>query len=162
MIKIRRLLTQESSDCHNLIKLNIAEENYFKKLGWGSNQIKKQLLKKNNFSIALFNKDLITAFILGDIISVEKIIEYEILLVYVNFNNRKLGYASKLLNKIPFLLRYNDLKKIYLEVSSDNYSAINLYKKNDFMLSGLRKNYYKGQGTDNKVNALLFEKKINE
>ena len=100
------------------------------------------------------------SFVMGDIISIEKIIEYEILLVYVNFNYRLLGYASKLLNEIPSVLKHRNLEKIYLEVSSDNVDAIELYKNNNFVQIGIRKNYY--YITKKKSDALLFEKKINE
>ena len=41
-------------------------------------------------------------------------------MIYVNYKYRNLGYASKLLNKIPLALNQNQLKKIYLEVSSNN------------------------------------------
>ena len=55
---------------------------------------------------------------------------------------RKLGYASKLLTNIPNFLQNKTMKKIYLEVASNNYQAINLYKKNNFRQNGYRKNYY--------------------
>ena len=136
------------------------EKTYYEKIGWGLNQFKNQLTKENNFSLALFDNDIMTSFALGDIISIEKIVEYEILLIYVNFNYRQLGYASKLLNEIPIALNQNHLKKIYLEVSSDNPKAIKLYQKNNFIQTGSRKNYYKF--ANKKFNALLFEKTIDE
>ena len=82
------------------------------------------------------------------------------MLVYVNFNYRKLGYANKLLNEIPISLKYNHLKKIYLEVSSDNLNAIKLYKNNNFVQVGIRKNYY--SFFNSKFDALIFEKKFYE
>ena len=160
MLKINKLKSENFFDCHNLIATNKNDKLYFENLGWKLNQFKKQLLKDNNFSLGLFNNDLIISFVIGDIISIEKITEYEILLIYVNFNYRKLGYACKLLNEIPLSLNKNHLKKIYLEVSSDNSSAIKLYQKNNFLQTGARKNYYKF--IIKKFDALLFEKKIYE
>ena len=160
MLKIKKLSSEKFCDCYNLITTNKNDEIYYKNLGWILNQFKKQLFKKNNFSLALFNDDLMISFIIGDIISIEKIIEYEILLIYVNFNYRQLGCASKLLNEIPIALNQDHLKKIYLEVSSDNYKAIKLYKNNKFIQTGTRKKYY--QFNNNKFDALLFEKKIYE
>ena len=160
MLKINKLKSEFFFDCYNLIATNKNDKTYFENLGWKLYQFKKQLLKDNNFSLALFNDDLIISFVIGDIISIEKIVEYEILLIYVNFNYRQLGYASKLLNEIPIALNQNHLKKIYLEVSSDNSKAIKLYQKNNFIQTGTRKNYYKF--ANKKFNALLFEKIIDE
>ena len=156
MLKIKKLLPANYTDCYEIISTFLEDNNYFKALGWTLSQFKKQLLEDNNFSLALFDDNFIKSFIIGNIISVEKITEYEILLIYVNINNRKLGYASKLLNKIPLFLNDIHLNKIYLEVSSDNLAAIKLYKNNNFTQTGIRKNYY--QFSNKKFDALFFEK----
>ena len=160
MLKIKKLLPSNYFDCSDLIEINKEDSIYFKKLGWSRDQFKNQLVKRNNFSLALFSNDLMISFVVGDIISIEKIVEYEILLIYVNFNYRLLGYASKLLNGIPFLLKHKNLKKIYLEVSSDNHNAINMYKKNYFKKIAIRKNYY--NFFNEKFDAQIFEKIIYE
>ena len=160
MLNIKKLLPKNFYNCYNLITTNNQEKIYFKKLGWGINQFKNQLIKENNFSLALFDDDLMISFIIGDIISIEKIIEYEILLIYVNFNYRQLSYASKLLNEIELVLKSSILKKIYLEVSLDNIPAIKLYEKNNFIKTDIRKKYY--NFNDKKVDAFIFEKIINE
>jgi ribosomal-protein-alanine N-acetyltransferase len=140
------------------MKKNKEDTIYFEKIGWKISQFKNQLSKENNFSLALYKDDLMISFVIGDIISIEKIIEYEILIIYVNFQSRQLGYASKLLNEISLALSKKNLKKIYLEVSSDNFSAIKLYNNNNFIKTGVRKNYY---NLENKIfDAFLYEKKI--
>ena len=160
MFKIKKLLPKNYFDCVNTISQNKNDEIYYKKLGWKINQFKIQFLKNNNFSIGLFKKNLMISFIIGDIITIEKKIEYEILLIYVNFNYRNKGYASKLLNEIPTALNPKNLKKIYLEVSSDNATGINLYRNNDFVQTGVRKKYYH---IGKKIfDAILFEKIIYE
>ena len=160
MLHIKKLSHEDFKCCFNLINDTYKEKVYFEKLGWGLNQFKNQLIKENDFSLALFDDHLMTSFILGDIISIEKIVEYEILLLYVNNKFRKLGYASKLLNKIQDALGSSILNKIYLEVSSVNVSAIKLYKKNKFNKIGVRKKYY--SYNNKKIDALVFEKIINE
>lgn len=160
MLHIDIIKEEEFYDCYNLISKNKKDMNYFKKLGWKLGQFKSQLFKENNFSLALYSDDSIISFIIGDILSIEKIIEYEILLIYVNFQYRQLGYASKLLNEIPIILKDNPLKKIYLEVASNNFNAIKLYNNNGFIKTGIRKNYYR---LNEKIfDAYLFEKKIYE
>ena len=85
---------------------------------------------------------------------------YEILLIYVNNHKRNIGYATKLLENIQLTLKRYNLKKIFLEVASNNIQAIKLYKKNKFKKIGIRKNYYLMD--NNKINALVFEKIIDE
>ena len=157
MLKIRKLLPNDAFNCNKLMLFNINEKAYFERLGWNLSQLKNQLLKGNNYSLGLFDNNLILSFIIGDMINVEKILEYEILLLYVNFNYRKLGHASKLLNSLPSFFGKNQLKKIYLEVSVENNNAIRLYKKNSFEKIGIRKNYY--QIKNNKFDAIILEKK---
>lgn len=160
MIKIKKLPKHYFLDCYNLIAMKTDEKLYFENLGWKKNQFERQLSKENNFSLGLFGDNSMISFILGDIISIEKITEYEILLIYVNSNYRQLNYASKLLNEIPLILNKNNLKKIYLEVSSNNFNAIKLYENNSFIKTGIRKNYY--QFDNQKFDAFLYEKNIDE
>lgn len=151
---------KNSVNCFNLINNNVYDSEYFKKLGWSENQYRLQFLKKINLGLGLFKNNKLQGFILGDLINIEKEIEYEILLIYVNKDNRKLGYASMLLNEIPVYFREKILNKIYLEVASSNLSALNLYKKNEFQKTGYRKEYY--LINDKRIDAYFFEKKINE
>ena len=67
------------------------------------------------------------------------------------FSRRK-GVAKKMINNIIFIPK---IKNIYLEVSSLNCKAINLYEKIGFKQNGLRKKYYK-----NGSNAILYKMEI--
>ena len=133
---------------------------YFKRLGWNFNQFKSQILKEINYGLGLFNGHTLEGFLLGDLITIEKTTEYEILLIYVNKKKRNLGYATKLLNNIQITLKKKNLKKIFLEVATNNYQAIKLYEKNKFEKNGIRKNYYLMD--NNKIDAFFFEKIIYE
>ena len=79
-------------------------------------------------------------FFFGDLINIEKIAEYEILLFYVAKNFRNEGLGSKLIKKIEE--NCNCLKKIHLEVSEINLQGILFYKKWNFKKIYTRKNYY--------------------
>ena len=74
----------------------------------------------------------------------------EIIDVFTNKNYRNKGYSYNLLKEI---INDNKDKNITLEVSKENISAINLYKKAGFEEVAIRKGYY--DGTD----ALLMLKK---
>ena len=160
MLKIKKILSTHSSDCDDLIKKNMLDFEYFKRLGWNFNQFKSQILKEINYGLGLFNGHILEGFLLGDLITVEKMIEYEILLIYVNKKKRNLGYATKLIENIQITLKKKYLKKIFLEVAINNCQAIKLYKKNKFKKNGIRKNYYLMD--NNKIDAVLFEKIIDE
>ena len=160
MLKIKKILFNHASDCENLLNTNTQDLKYFKRLGWSFNQFKLQTLKEINYGLGIFNGNNLDGFLLGDLITVEKTIEYEILLIYVNNQKRNMGYATKLLENTQLTLKKNNFKKMFLEVASNNYQAIKLYKKNKFKKIGIRKNYYLMD--NNKINALVFEKIIDE
>ena len=113
----------------------------------------------NTGHFAFFDNKL-KGFVIGDIINIDNIIEYEILLIYIDNEKRNLGYASKLLSTIYSGLNHRNLKKIYLEVASNNYKAIKLYTKNGYKKTGTRKKYY--NFTNKKIDAILYEKTIND
>ena len=62
---------------------------YFCKLGWSLNDIKAQAKKRSNYSIELMKFNILNGFIIGDLIYIEKISEYEILLIYAKNICRK-------------------------------------------------------------------------
>lgn len=72
----------------------------------------------------------------------------EILLIYVKDEYRRCGIASKLL----CCLEQSDVENLLLEVSIENESAKNLYKKLGFEVINIRKGYYNG------VDALVMKK----
>ena len=158
MIKINKLKTVHAKECSKLIKFNSSDEIYFRALGWSENQIISQFNKSVNYSIGIFNNNNLIAFLLGDLIYVEKVSEYEILFLYVKTTLRNRGLASELINNILTKTKKLKLKKIFLEVSEDNYAALKLYKKNNFKLFDVRKNYYSID--KEKINALCFKKII--
>ncbi len=76
--------------------------------------------------------------------------ECEILRIGVRKKFRKRGYGQSM---IEFLLEYcldNKKNKVFLEVSSLNRVAIDLYKRLGFEQISTRKNYY-AQGEDAKI-----------
>lgn len=65
----------------------------------------------------------------------------EINYIYVKEEYRKKGVATELLN---YMITTNNFNNITLEVNIKNLNAINLYKKFDFKIINIRKNYYNG------------------
>ena len=109
-------------------------------MGWSSIQIINQLNKDTNLSFGAFYNETLVSFIIGNLFNIEKISEYEILLLYVCKDFRKKGLGTKLLNKIEE--NNTHLKKIYLEVSKNNFEGISFYEKMHFTSAHTRKNYF--------------------
>ena len=103
MLKIKKLLIENFIDCFDLLSESEFDFINFNDLGWSKDQFKSQFHKENNFSLGLFNFSQLIATIVGDVISVEKKSEYEILIPYVDCQTRKLFHATKLINEFPFL-----------------------------------------------------------
>lgn len=73
----------------------------------------------------------------------------EINQIEVESFHRNCGIGSKLLEKMTSIVD----KNITLEVRKDNYSAISLYKKYNFVEVAIRKGYYSG------IDGILMERK---
>ena len=140
MIHYRQLTKDDDNFFKNLISYEGKHYDNFLSMGWSKNQIINQINKKTNLAFGAFYNETLVSFILGDLFNIEKMSEYEILLIYVSKDFRKKGLGTKLLNKIE----ENNirLKKIYLEVSKNNSEGISFYKKMKFIGMHTRKNYF--------------------
>ena len=140
MINYRQLTKDDDNFFKNLISYEGKNYDDFLSLGWSKDQIINQINKKTNLAFGAFYNETLVSFIFGDLFNIEKISEYEILLIYVCKNFRKKGLGTKLLNKIE---ENNPcLKKIYLEVSKNNFEGISFYTKMKFIGTHTRKNYF--------------------
>ena len=74
--------------------------------------------------------------------------EVEIISIGILKEYQQNGYGSIIIREIKNL----NLKKIFLEVSVENFQAINFYLKNGFKKIGIRKGYYKNHM--HKIDAL--------
>ena len=140
MINYRRLTKDDDIFFKNLISYEGKHYDDFLSLGWSKDQIINQIKKKTNLAFGAFYNETLVSFILGDLFNIEKISEYEILLVYVCKDFRKKGLGTQLLNNIE--KNNTRLKKIYLEVSKNNSEGISFYTKMKFIVMHTRKNYF--------------------
>ena len=97
--------------------------------------------KKNDFSVGLWKFNELVGFIICNLISIEKIWEYEILIIYVDKKIFNLGCTPYLIDAISKFPNIKKLSKVIIKVSQSNFSAIYLYKKNAFNKIEIRKNY---------------------
>ena len=80
--------------------------------------------------------------------------EAEIITIGVNPEMRRNGIASAMIGIIEKTLKNQGVKKLFLEVASNNIPAQKLYKNYGFKTVGLRPKYYDG------VDAILMSKDI--
>ena len=119
---------------------------------WNRKQWKDEMNKKGVKVFALFLSNKIIG-----ICTFQKIIdEVHINYFSVNKKYRRNKFGTYLMNYLIGYCEKLNVKKLLLEVSKSNKAAKNFYGKFDFIIVGIRKNYYK-DGSD----ALLKEKKIN-
>jgi len=158
LITIKRLNREDYKLFNELILVEGNNFEEFLKLGWSVSQIKNQLNKKVDLSYGAFYENILISFILGDLINIEKLLEYEILFIYVCKKFRNIGIGTKLLKKIEGIKNSTCLKKIYLEVSEHNRNAKSFYIKMNFKKIYTRKNYYTID--KEKIDAEVFSKTI--
>ena len=154
MINYRKLDKDDNKLFDNLISNEGKYYQGFLNMGRSNNQIINQLNKNTNKSYGAFYNKSLVSFILGDLFNIEKISEYEILLIYVCKFFRKKGLGTKLINQIE--INNSCLKKIYLEVSKNNSDAILFYKKMKFKTVYIRKSYFSFE--NKKIDALAMTK----
>ena len=82
--------------------------------------------------------------------------EAELLKIAVNESSRRSGIATALLNHLIHFLSQRSIKLLFLEVRSQNQSALNFYKKNGFLQIGVRPRYYSNPCDS----ALLYQKML--
>ena len=118
------MITNYIDNYYEYLKENIKEFNieYLKK---ENPFLKNYVFLNNNEPIGLISYSLIYDRI-------------ELEYIWVSFEHRKKGIASKLMDK---MLEENG-NNITLEVRATNENAINLYKKYNFKIVSIRKNYY--------------------
>ena len=155
MINYRQLTKDDDNFFKNLILHEGKNYDDFLSMGWSKHQIINQINKKTNLAFGAFYNETLVSFILGDVFNIEKISEYEILLIYVCKNFRKKNLGTRLIKKIKE--NNNSLKKIYLEVSKNNIDGISFYKNMNFKEVDTRKNYYSIQNKN--IDALVMSKK---
>lgn len=72
----------------------------------------------------------------------------EIFTIAVDKNHREEGIGSKLLSHLINYAKEVGSSEIWLEASTKNIAAVNLYQKYGFEIQTIRKNYYQKTGED--------------
>lgn len=110
---------------------------------------KKHLIKEleSNSFLSHFVEE-IEGKVVGFYISSHVLDEVEIFTIAVDPAYQHMGIGTRLLDHLVKSSKNENVRQIWLEVSTKNLSAINLYEKFGFRIMGLRKNYYQKIGED--------------
>ncbi len=138
----RKITIKDLNDCYKLDLKSL-------KL-WNYKQWENELNNNNREVLGLFLKEIIIGICVYQVISEEA----EIIYFNINPTLKRNGLGSSLFNSFLEKCKNKKIKKIFLEVSHKNYTALNFYKFLGFKATGIRKNYYR-DGSD----AVLQEKK---
>jgi len=105
---------------------------------WKATEINRFLMNENNFSISCsLNTGIIGFCMCQNILD-----SLEICLLLVKKEYRSRGFAKLIFEEIIRFCKDKKIKRIMLEVSTENKIALNFYKSLNFKKVGTRKNYY--------------------
>ena len=121
----------------------------------------EELLKVNNTDF--FSEDDLTLNylllngdeIIGGVDYKHTYTESDLLFIYIKKEYRGNNYSKYLLDESFKELKKIGIKKVFLEVDTENHVAYNLYKSYGFKEISIRKNYY-----NNSHDAIIMEKEV--
>ena len=131
ILNIKEINESEAKDCFLLDSKSL-------KL-WSLAQWKIELKKKDIQAIALYIEKKFIGVCVFQFIFDEANIHF--IAILPQFTKR--GYGKMLFTKFLNISKNNNIKKIFLEVSSKNFPAIQFYESFNFITVGIRKKYYK-------------------
>lgn len=127
-------------------------ENESFEYSWSISQINSELIREKNYNICIKKNNIILAYtfcrVEVDFLEIMKIATKKLL--------RRKGLANLIISKLNDFCIRREINKIFLDVNSNNFAAINFYRKNGFKTDSIRKNYYQ----KSKEDAILMSKKI--
>lgn len=112
---------------------------------WSKKSLIKDLVSNSFLSHYVYEYE---GRIVGFYIASHVLDEVEIFTIAVDSAYRNMGIGKAMLDHLIDISKKRNDKEIWLEVSTKNIAAINLYRKFDFKIIGIRKNYYQKLGED--------------
>ncbi|API59074.1 ribosomal-protein-alanine N-acetyltransferase [Tardibacter chloracetimidivorans] len=132
------------ADWHDVSAVMPVMEDAFDPLygeAWSETQLSALLLGPGNWMLVLEVEERICGFAVARSV----LDEAELMLIAVPQKMRGRGYGRALLDKVIVECRRRNVRRIYLEVRSDNENAVMLYESAGFRPVGRRSGYYRGK-----------------
>lgn len=132
------------TDFNNIKDILISDFDDF----WNTNTFLNELQTENSYYLVAKINDEIVGFAGIKII----LDEADIMNIVTKKDKRNLGIGFCILEKLIYISKEKNIKKLTLEVNDKNLAAIHLYEKLGFKRIAIRKNYY-----NNIDNAIIMQ-----
>lgn len=151
MFKVRELGINNAED---LEKLHAAAFDP----GWSATDFHTHINNEFDDVLGISNEDGMAGFI----VIRTQVDQSEILTIVVDPGRRGQGLGKEILAQAERVARERGAEIMFLDVAADNLSAQVLYQNTGYQRCGTRKAYYRRghNGSDGRVDALLFQKKL--
>ncbi len=121
---------------------------------WNYQQIVDELQRKHGLPLVALTPDgVVQAWCCASQVGNDA----ELLKITVHPERQRVGIGNNLLQALCLFLAQQQVAQLFLEVRSQNHSAIKLYAKLGFREIGRRNNYYKKPADD----AVIFVRRLN-
>lgn len=107
---------------------------------WSKTQLSGMLITPGSWLLLLRLEDKPAGFAIGR----STLDETELMLLAISPEYRRRGLGRKLLNAVIAEARSRDAERLFLEMRSDNETALGLYNDAGFIEVGRRPRYYRG------------------
>ena len=111
---------------------------------WSENNLKESIMSDMDYCFIMEDEYKIAAYIIFRVNAEEA----ELFRIATDNEKRKKGCGQKLMTMMMSSLDSMGVKKVFLEVRSQNKSAISLYDRCGFKKIGIRKGYYNNPDDD--------------
>lgn len=108
--------------------------------GWSFESYKNELSRDDSGTFIVESEKIIAGYAILRLITSAS--ESEILNIAVKPEFQRQGIGTILLSEIVGFVRSKQIRSIWLEVRKTNFTAQDFYRRNRFVLSGQRKNFY--------------------
>ena len=129
-------------------KVRSLDKDCFGKAAWDQSTWRKMFEHRDLFVVLVEQDNLLEGYCLVS----QVLDEAELLKIGVWYNLRRKGKGRELFQQAVTELATRNFRKLHLEVRSDNYPALQFYRRLGFKQTGFRANYYANPECD----ALLF------
>jgi len=134
---------------------------------WTTEDYVKEISRDDSIAYVAKSNDILTGFLIARLIMYENakfsfngkeniLNEIEIYNIAVKKEFRRKGIGQAILNALVSQKREHKILNIWLEVRESNLPAISFYKKNGFIKTQIRKNFYRFP----KENAVLMKLEV--
>ncbi|MEE2903097.1 MAG: ribosomal protein S18-alanine N-acetyltransferase [Myxococcota bacterium] len=136
-ITIRRAVSEDVKAIAHVLSDN-------PEISWSESQLRDEIHGKHRLALVGFCDGLLVGFCFVRVVDESA----ELLLIAIQPQVRRKGYASEIARQMEALLRCQGVREVFLEVRQSNEGAIQLYRELGYVQFGVRRKYYRNPVED--------------